>query len=223
MKAVVVFSGGIDSLCMCAHLRKKYRLYGITFLYGQRARRESRAARRCAEIAGLKEHRTAKMEFMGDLYGGSNVLTDSRRRIPASFEGSIVVPVRNAVFLSVAAAWAYSIGAALVAYGAHTGDGNYPDCRPAFAKRMESALNLGEADAINKGTRKALYIWSPYREGLSKADLLKTGHDAFGDEIFQAWSCYADGKKHCGKCESCSNRKAAFAKAGIDDATAYAA
>lgn len=72
---------------------------------------------------------------MKDLYGESNVLTSSKKNIPKSFDYSIVVPVRNAVFLSIGTAWAFTLNASLVAYGAHKGDWHYPDCRPNFAKK----------------------------------------------------------------------------------------
>ena len=39
-KAVVVFSGGIDSVSTCTYLKSKYELYGISFLYGQKANQE---------------------------------------------------------------------------------------------------------------------------------------------------------------------------------------
>ena len=42
-----------------------------------------------------------------------------------------------------------------------------------------------------------------------------------GNEIFKTWSCYLSGKMQCGKCESCNNRKIAFAKAKIEDKTRY--
>ena len=142
-------------------------------------------------------------------------------KIPEKFDYSIVVPIRNAVFLSIASAWAYTINASIVAYGAHTGDKNYPDCRPMFAKKLESAFNQGEIDGIESDLRKGIKIWSPYREGLSKSDLLKSGFKSLGDAIFDSWSCYLSKKFHCGNCESCNNRKIAFAKAGITDKTRY--
>ncbi len=220
-KAVIVFSGGIDSVCAVLFLRSRYELYGITFSYGQKASREITAARSFAKKLGLKQHKIVDIGFMKELYGDSNVLTSTKRKIPSKFEYSIVVPIRNAVFLSVASAWAFTLNASLVAYGAHTGDKNYPDCRPVFAKKLETAFNQGEIDGINLGLRKSIKIWSPYREGLSKSDLLKDGVKVLGDSIFNTWSCYSNKKYHCGVCESCNNRKIAFQKAGIADKTKY--
>ena len=140
-KAVVILSGGLDSLCLGAHLSSKYDLYGITFSYGQRASKELSAARRVGKILKLKEHKIVRIDFMKSLYGQSNVLTSTKKKIPSKFDYSIVAPIRNAIFLSVATAWAFSLKASLVAYGAHTDDKKYPDCRPAFSKKLESALN----------------------------------------------------------------------------------
>ena len=220
-KAVIVFSGGIDSVCAVSFLKSKYELYGITFSYGQKANMEIAAAKSFAKKLGLKEHKIIDIGFMKNLYGNSNVLKSSKRKIPTKFEYSIVVPIRNAVFLSIASAWAFTLNASLVAYGAHTGDTNYPDCRPKFAKKLENAFNEGEIDGINSKLRKSIEIWSPYRKGLSKSDLLKTGIKNLGDSIFKTWSCYSNKKYHCGICESCNNRKIAFNKAGIIDKTKY--
>ena len=220
-KAVIVFSGGIDSVCAVSYLKSKYELYGITFSYGQKASMEIAAAKSFAKKLGLKEHKIIDIGFMKNLYGNSNVLTSSKRKIPTKFEYSIVVPIRNAVFLSIASAWAFTLNASLVAYGAHTGDTNYPDCRPKFAKKLENAFNEGESDGINSKLRKSIEIWSPYRKGLSKSDLLKTGIKKLGDSIFKTWSCYSNKKYHCGVCESCNNRKIAFKEAQIKDKTKY--
>ena len=220
-KAVVVFSGGVDSVCTCAFLKPKYQLYGISFSYGQRANQEINMAKKFAKIVGLKEHKIVDISFMKELYGKTNVLTDQKRKIPKKFEYSIVVPIRNAVFLSIASAWAYTLNASLVAYGAHTGDTHYPDCRPSFSSKLQSAFNQGEVDGIKSGIRKEIEIWSPYKGGLSKSALLKIGYEKFGDSIFKTWSCYVNKKYHCGECESCNNRKNAFNKAKIQDKTKY--
>ena len=54
-KAVIVFSGGIDSVSTCTYLKSKYELYGISFLYGQKANQEVKKAKLFAKILGLKE------------------------------------------------------------------------------------------------------------------------------------------------------------------------
>ena len=220
-RAVIVFSGGIDSVCMASFLKSKYELYGITFSYGQKAEREILVAKSFAKKIGLKKHKIVDIDFMKELYGNSNVLTGSKKKIPDKFEYSIVVPIRNAVFLSISSAWAFTLNASIVAYGAHTGDSNYPDCRPAFAKKLESAFNQGEIDGIKANLRENIEIWSPYREKMSKIDLLKLGLENLGNSIFKTWSCYSGNKYHCGKCESCNNRKMAFQEADITDKTKY--
>jgi 7-cyano-7-deazaguanine synthase len=158
---------------------------------------------------------------MKDLYGKTNVLTDFKKRIPSRFDYSIVVPIRNAIFLTIASGWAFSLGAQLVAFGAHKGDQNYPDCRPSFSRKLQSALNEGEADGIQHGFRRAIKVWSPFSEGFSKSDLLRIGYKILGERIFKTWSCYSSKKIHCGSCESCVNRKLAFKRAKIRDKTKY--
>jgi len=79
-KAIVVFSGGIDSISMCAYLKEKYELYGISFLYGQKANQEIKKAKVFAKILRLKQHKIVNISFMKELYGNTNVLTDSKKR-----------------------------------------------------------------------------------------------------------------------------------------------
>jgi len=220
-KAVIVLSGGIDSVCMGAILKSKYDLYGITFSYGQRANQEIKSAKKIGKILKLKEHKILDIGFMKNLYGESNVLTNSNKKMPSKFDYSIVVPIRNAVFLSIATAWAFTLNATTVAYGAHTEDRKYPDCRPVFTKKIESAFNQGEIDGIKKKIRKKIRIWSPYIAKISKKHLISNGYQILGDKIFETWSCYLNQKLQCGKCESCNNRKNAFAKAVINDQTKY--
>lgn len=221
-KCVVIFSGGLDSTCMCIHL-KEYELYGITFSYGQRAnRKEATISKKLTRVLKLKDHKIINIEFMKDIYNNTNVLTSYNEEvIPNKFNYSVVVPIRNAIFLSIASAWAFKIGASIVAYGAHKDDINYPDCRPKFTKKFEDALNQAESDGIKSGLRKKLTIWSPFQNNYTKSKLLSEGHKYLGDIIFESWSCYYGFKFHCGKCESCNNRKIAFSKTNITDKTRY--
>ena len=184
--------------------------------------KEVKIAQQFSKLLKFKEHKIVDIGFMKDLYENTNALTNSKITIPSKFDYSIVAPIRNAIFLSIASAWAFSKKAEVVAYGAHTGDTRYPDCRPPFTKLLTKTLNEGEIDGINSGIRKKIEIWSPFMDNLSKSDLLKKGYKELGEQIFKSWSCYGNGKIHCGKCESCNNRKLAFLKSKILDKTRYA-
>ena len=229
--AVCIVSGGLDSICTAAYLtrEKGYDLYMLTYIYGQRAKKEVQQAREFSKVLKAKDHRVINIAFMKNLYGRTNALTDSKQHLPKNFDYSIVVPIRNAIFITIATAWAMSIKANLVAYGAHSGDSHYPDCRPEFIKSITKTLNLAEVDGIISGLREKITVWSPAMDGMDKSKLLSVGYKIMGDEIFKTWSCYSEGVKntstnilHCGICESCINRKIAISKAGIKDKTHYA-
>jgi 7-cyano-7-deazaguanine synthase len=232
MRVVCIVSGGLDSICTAAYLTrlKKYDVFMMSFMYGQRAMyREVRQADFFAKTLNVQDHRIVDISFMKELYGNSNSLTDKKQQLSMAFDYSIVVPMRNAIFITIAAAWAMSINAEMVAYGAHTGDSHYPDCRPQFTKSIANALNLSELDGIKLGLRKKISVWSPALDGIDKAEILRIGYKILGDRIFKAWSCYSEGIRikgkevmHCGKCESCINRKIAISKAGLEDKTCYA-
>ena len=154
--AVCIVSGGLDSICTAAYLTKEkgYDLYMITYVYGQRAKKEVQQAKKFSKVLKAKGHRVIDISFMQNLYGRTNALTDSKQHLPKNFDYSIVVPIRNAIFITIATAWAMSIKANLVAYGAHSGDIHYPDCRPEFIKSIAKTLNLAEVDGILSGLRR---------------------------------------------------------------------
>ena len=222
-KSVCIISGGLDSSGVASYWKSRgYDLYLLTFDYGQRAKQEIKRARQIGRLLGAKEHNVVDISFMKDLYGSTNVLTNESLVMPSHFQSNIIVPIRNAVFLTIATAHAFSIGAKILAYGAHLSDQPYPDCRPRFAKNLAATLNLGDIDAIKSRLHPPIEIWSPAIAGMTKDAMLKISNRLLGDRIFLTWSCYLNGIKQCGKCESCRNRKLAFKLAGIIDKTDYA-
>lgn len=222
-KAVCIISGGLDSSGVAAFWKsKRHELYLLTFDYGQRAGQEIRQARKIGELLGAKEHNVLDISFMKNLYGSTNVLTDKTLEMPSQFQSNIIVPIRNAIFLTIATAYAFSLKAGVVAYGAHLSDKPYPDCRPKFAKKLQDALNLGDIDSIKAKSHPQIEFWSPAMAGLTKAELLIESYKLLKEGIFATWSCYLNGRVQCGKCESCRNRRAAFDQAMISDLTKYA-
>ena len=216
MKALVLFSGGLDSTVLAAQLLAdgaETRLLSID--YGQRHAKELQQAEKIAEALGLP-HRILRLPDLGPLLGGSS-LTDDQVELPeghyaeASMKAT-VVPNRNMILLALAGGHALSLGFDTIAYAAHAGDHTiYPDCRPEFADAMESALGLADWENLS--------LHRPF-VNLSKTNLVKKGAEL--DAPFHlTWSCYAGREKHCGKCGTCVERKEAFALAKVPDPTEY--
>ena len=75
------------------------------------------------------------------------------------------MPIRNAIFITIATAWAFSVDADLIVFGAHTDDFHYPDCRPKFIQSITNTLNIGEEDKSKMELKKRY----PYGRHLWKA------------------------------------------------------
>ncbi|MFZ2356361.1 MAG: 7-cyano-7-deazaguanine synthase [Candidatus Omnitrophota bacterium] len=221
-KIVSVISGGIDSVSFTAQYLNKYHVYCLAFNYGQKGLKEISQAEKIMQKHGCKEFHKLDISFMKQLWK-NNQLTDNSNIIKDSYDTDVVVPIRNAIFLTIATAYAYSIGANKVIYGSHLNDiANhidgiplYPDCSPKFASILEEALYIGHQRLPR------ITIESPASLGLTKSQLIKKGFDILKDDIFNTWSCYYSAGIHCGKCESCNNRKIALKEASINDKTTY--
>ena len=113
---------------------------------------------------------------------------------------------------AAAAGFAESVGAQAVAIAAHAGDhALYPDCREAFMRSMAGAVRLG--------TYARIRLLRPY-VNRSKAWIVARGA-RLGVDFAQTWSCYAGGRRHCGACGTCRERREAFRRAGVPDPTRY--
>ena len=216
MKALVLFSGGLDSTVLAAQLladSAETRLLSID--YGQRHAKELNKAEKIAQALGLP-HRILRLPDLGPLLGGSS-LTDDQVELPEGHYAeesmkATVVPNRNMILLALAGGHALSIGFDTIAYAAHAGDHTiYPDCRPEFADAMENALGLADWQNLN--------LHRPF-VNFSKEELVRKGNE-LGAPLQLTWSCYAGREKHCGKCGTCVERKEAFALAKVEDPTEY--
>lgn len=222
MKKVGIISGGLDSVGFAAsRVKPGDELYVLTFNYGQKANKEIQAAQEA--LKGIaKEFKVLDISFMKQLWPNTQ-LTDDTVKVEEGYKASVVVPIRNAVFITIGMAFAYSIEAAEVLTGSHLsdccisdGEPMYPDCSPEFTEAMQTALHLGHFRKYRK-----VQLLNPAILGMSKAQIAAAGFPVLGDNIFKTWSCYEAKEKQCGKCESCNNRKAAFKAAGIEDKTVY--
>jgi 7-cyano-7-deazaguanine synthase len=173
MKALVLFSGGLDSTVLATQLKAEgteTRLLSID--YGQRHARELKRAEQIAQSLELP-HQVLRLPDLGPLLGGSS-LTDEKVELPEGHYAeesmkATVVPNRNMILLALAGGHALSIRFDTIAYAAHAGDHTiYPDCRPEFADAMETALGLADWEKLN--------LHRPFVH-LSKTDLVKKGSE----------------------------------------------
>lgn len=223
--AVVLLSGGLDSATVATIAQSQgFRVYALSFAYGQRHSFELEAARRVAESLGVAQHRVATIDLR--VFGGS-ALTDDidvpKGRNSAEMEHGIpvtYVPARNTIFLSFALAWAEVLGASDVFIGVNALDySGYPDCRPEFIHAFESMANLATKAGVEG--RQKLEIHAPLMQ-MTKAQIIKRGLE-LGVDYSLTSSCYdpaADGKP-CGQCDSCFLRRKGFSENGIDDPLPY--
>ncbi len=222
MKALVLFSGGVDSTTCLAQAIEKYGAENVTALsisYGQKHSRELLSAEKIAEYYGVVLLRLdLKKIFEGS---DCSLLTSSENEIPKESYAeqlektdgkpvSTYVPFRNGLFIASAASIALSRGCGEIWYGAHRDDaaGNaYPDCSEEFNNAINTAVYLGSGNQLK--------VVAPF-VGLKKADVVACGLK-LKVPYELTWSCYEGNDRPCGKCGTCLDREAAFRANGIND------
>ena len=203
-----------------------FRLFALSFRYGQRHAVELESAARVAESLGAEQHLIADIDLRA--IGGS-ALTDNidvpKQRSQAEMTTGIpitYVPARNTIFLSFALAWAEVLEAENIFIGVNALDySGYPDCRPEYIEAFERMANLATKAGVEG--RMRLKIHTPLI-AMTKAQIIKTGLE-LGVDYSLTHSCYdptAEGLA-CGKCDSCLLRLKGFAETGARDPLNYAA
>lgn len=175
--SVVVLSGGQDSTT-CLYLAKKlgHTIHAVTFDYGQRHIREIKAATKIAAMAEVATHEVIEMGRI--LRGESPLVSDAsleqyqdHKSLPGGLEKTFV-PMRNQLFLTIAANRAYVLGANNLITGVSQEDyGGYPDCRAEFIAKLEAACNAGSFTG-EPGTRAPLRIVTPVIDMTKKEEVL---------------------------------------------------
>ena len=222
MKALVLFSGGLDSTTCLALAVERYgaeNVLALSVSYGQKHTKELEAARAVAAYYGVRLQALDLAAIFAD--SDCSLLKGSSQEIPkesyaeqlSETDGAPVstyVPFRNGLFLSSAASVALSNGCSVIYYGAHADDaaGNaYPDCSQEFNDAINTAIFLGSG--------KQLRVEAPF-VGKTKADVVAEGL-RLNAPYHLTWSCYEGGERPCGLCGTCRDRAAAFAANGVSD------
>lgn len=224
-RAVVLASGGVDSTTTMAMARAEgFKVYALSFDYGQRHRHELRCAAQAAKRMGAEEHKVIRVDLRA--FGGSSLTddVDVPKDTPESEIGagipSTYVPARNTVFLSLALAWAEVLGAEDIFIGVNALDySGYPDCRPEYIAAFESMAKLATKAGVEGKTR--VRIRTPLIK-MSKAEIIRRGAE-LGVDFAETHSCYDPDEegRACGGCDSCILRLKGFREAGLIDPAAY--
>ena len=217
-KALVLFSGGIDSTTALYWAQGRYaEISALSFDYGQRHGVELVLARQLARRLRLP-HRVLKFDLR---QVGGSALTDLSVSLPRTVHPEDIgpgvpptyVPFRNGIFLALASAWAEAKGIHDIVCGFNTVDSpNYPDTRASFVTAMQRAVDLGTG-ASSKGRR--LRIVAPFIR-MKKSEIIRLGLSLGADYSFSI-SCYGGREVPCRRCSSCLLRKRAWEEAGTKD------
>jgi len=217
-KMLLICSGGLDSVAWGLMKSRTDDVSLMVFDYGQKA------AQKEMDVVAMfsLRHQLGMMKI--DISGhnhifGNTQLTSHDIEIEIAFAPSVIVPLRNALFLQFAMCFAYSHDYDAIGLGFHADDSvnnKFPDSSRRFLDFFETTMRHG----VPKGA-KYVSTSTPAQAGLRKKDILRSAADIDREMLWLSWSCYTGGKRQCGVCVACRNRKAAFQDAGVEDKTEY--
>ncbi len=208
-KAVVLFSGGLDSTTVLYYaLSKGYKVSCLIFDYGQKHKKEIKTASKIAKMLNLN-YSVIKIAipWCKSSLVDKSVKVPEHKTIKEGYVPTTYVPGRNTIFLSYAVSYAETIKAQAIFLGVNAVDfSSYPDCTPSYLKAMRDVL---------KSLKNNIEIIAPI-ERMSKNEIIKLGLNLKVPYKY-TWSCYNGKKIPCGTCDSCKLRAKGFKEVGIND------
>jgi 7-cyano-7-deazaguanine synthase len=122
------------------------------------------------------------------------------------------IPMKNAIYYSLAAGYAEEKGSDLIIGGHNADDARvFEDTSEEFFADLRKTLYAASPRFRTNG----LVILRPLKD-LSKPKVVKLAAEV-GVPFELTWSCNRGGELHCWKCEGCAQRRQAFEEAGITD------
>lgn len=208
-KAVILFSGGLDSTVVLAlALEKKRECYALSFDYGQKHVCELESAAAIAAYYGISH---TIISIPCDLFKRSSLVsglaTPPQRSLGQIFsEGvpSTYVPARNTLFLAYGLGFCESISAQELHFGPNRSDAFcYPDCTPKYLSLFSELMGCATQQSI-EGTAPILV--TPCLEW-NKEEIIRQGI-RLKVPLEMTWSCYSplEGRA-CKKCDACLLRQ----------------
>lgn len=211
-KAIVLLSGGLDSVVSLASIRNQCsNVLALTFNYGQKSfEAEKNASTKIADYYSIK-HKIIDLDWLS-LISKSSLTTaetipyiDKKNldniKISQVTAKSVWVPNRNGLFVNIAACFADSFNFDLIIIGANKEEGaTFKD----NSKEFINAVNESLKNSVNADVK----VLAPLID-MSKEEIVKLGIE-LNVPFKYVYSCYSNKNKHCGMCESCQRLKRAL-------------
>ncbi|WP_104750072.1 7-cyano-7-deazaguanine synthase QueC [Helicobacter cynogastricus] len=215
---VICFSGGQDSTTLALWAKRVFeQVYLLGFNYDQKHAIELAQARKIARMLELP-YKVLSLPCLQEISTSAlfahtshalNTPHPQAQDLPSSF-----VPDRNALFTTLAHAYAFNLGAQAVLLGVSMQDySGYFDCRQNFIESLQISLNLGAF-----GTQEGISLLAPLMFA-SKAQEFQLAHALGGLELIleHTHTCYEGVRESrhkfgygCGVCPACQLRQQGY-------------
>lgn len=227
-KLVLAFSGGADStvLLYMAAAQGYVEIHTVSFDYGQRHHRELKCVN--IQLENIREkfpnvkftNKVLDVSYLKDISPTSSLTNldidnPDISKIAGDAQPVSYVPFRNQMFITICCAYAESLKADTVWYGAAQVDSlaGYWDGSQEFVDSVNSLVSLNRQHRINVGAPLL---------SMSKADIVRQGVE-LGVNFKDTWTCYSNRRDGLADATtpSSSLRLAGFIEAGYKDPIEY--
>lgn len=210
----VLVSGGLDSSILVGQLLTQGQAVQPLYIRtGVRWQVAEQAALDCY-LAAIATPDLAKLVILdlplADLYENHWSFTGHSVPDARSPDEAVYLPGRNALLLVKAAVWCQLHGIGELAM-APLGTSPFDDASEAFFRDFQAAINHGGPSRV--------CLSRPFG-AMRKLAVMQRGRNLPLQLTFSCIAPVAD--LHCGACNKCAERKAAFQEAAIPDTTVYA-
>ncbi|AIF69283.1 7-cyano-7-deazaguanine synthase [Palaeococcus pacificus DY20341] len=232
-RAVVLFSGGLDSTACLYWAKKNYNeVIMLTVNYGSN---EEKVTNKVAEFFSRELNvplKIVELEFLKEfskmrgttLVGGETpkVSAEELENMKRAEETakSVWVPARNVVLISIAASLLDALGGGDIIVGFNAEEGTtFPDNTLEFVERMNEMLRYGALSEV----KVVAPLINLDKKGIARLlKELNTKYE-YSNSCYMPKGFTEDGKPiHCGECESCVRRHRGLIKGIGEDRTVYA-
>jgi 7-cyano-7-deazaguanine synthase len=209
----VLLSGGLDSAILLGECLMRFAaVHPLYVRCGLRWEREELAHVR-RFLAALRTLGLGPLHVLdqpaADLYGDHWSLEGEGVPDLESPDEAVFLPGRNVLLLTKAMLWCHLRGIPAVAL-ASLSSNPFPDATLDFMHGFEQS--------VNRAVRGEVRIVRPYAR-LDKAAVMRRGRHLPLELTFSCLKPVAG--SHCGRCNKCAERRAAFAAADLPDRTTY--